>query len=100
MVFRVTSWIVGFPEQRQRSTKSHETTRTRKYFLCELTMTFEAKPSGTLNQKTKDQLVSQSPVLFLKQLRQTFALEYIKATQYFRQRQFVFQIYLIVEIRS
>src|ERR1051325_4780547 len=49
-------------------------------------------------QSTK--LIPQPPVLFLKQFRQSFTLEHIEATQYFRQRQFVFKIYLIVEICS
>src|SRR5437867_1243780 len=44
--------------------------------------------------------ILHSPVLLLKQPRQSFALEYIQTAQHFRQRQLVFQIHLVVEIGS
>jgi hypothetical protein len=47
VLFRVTSWIVWFSVLERRSTKSREITRIRKHLLCELSVTFEAKPVVT-----------------------------------------------------
>jgi hypothetical protein len=40
----------------------------------------------------------QRRILIFKQLRQAFALQHIEPAQHFRQRQFVLQVHLIIQI--